>query len=573
MNSRAAFCLLIAAAPVLADETITRGNNLAVDAASDGRLVMDLAGAVWTVPHAGGVAEKITDVPGKARHPRWSPDGTRVLFSTNHDGKQQLQILTLASEQADVVGSTAWLDLDAAWHPGGERIVFASDRRDSGFDIWEADLATGLEWRISSRPGDETQPAWSADGRDLVYVHREDNTWSLILRRLGEPEEILVSGEERLAGPSWRPDGSMIVFWRELADGPALDMIILSTPRLVRRYMDGEDYTTVPVSWPDRHRMVYSAGGVIRQRLFNAWSSRTVPFRATIQSRPEIVVEKLRRSLPRIDEPQGTLIIHAARLYDGLGGGYQTNRDIVIEGGRIAAVEPHQDRPGRIVIDMGDLAVLPGLVDAHARLPDGADESTGPLLLAAGVTTVIAEHEEAEHLNAVWSGKDVPGPRLLPATEWEVAKVSNIADSTTPGLDSVLQSRAADLVGFDAPVARRFSEPQRIEYGRTDVVLGSRNNGMPAGIGTQAELRALTAAGLKPNQALHAAGVNAAAALGVDPTLGRVATGAVADLILVDGDPLSNAGDALNIVAVVRNGRFYSVAGLIDRAAAAKSVE
>ena len=573
MIRRTIFFLILAAAPAVADETITRGNNLAVDAAADGRLVMDLAGDLWTVPHAGGVAMQIADLPGKARRPRWSPDGTRVLYSINHDGEQQLQVLTLASKQRKTMGSSAWLDLDAAWHPEGERIVFASDRRESGFDIWEADLATGLQWRISSRPGDETQPAWSADGRDLVYVHRAGDTWSLVLRRLGEPEEVLLSGAERLAGPSWRPDGSMIVFWRELADGPALEMIILSTPRLMRRYMDGEDYTTAPVSWPDRHRMVYSAGGVIRQRLFNAWSSRTVPFRATIKSRPEVVVEKLRRSLPRIDEPKGSLIIHAARLYDGLGGGYQTNRDIVIDGGRIAAVEPHEDRPGQIVIDMGDLAVLPGLVDAHARLPDGADESTGPLLLAAGVTTLIAAHDEAEHLNTVWSGKDLPGPRLLPAAEWDVAQVSNLADSTTPGLDAVLQSRAAKLVGFDDPVARRFSEPQRIEYGKTDVVLGSRNNGMPAGIGTQAELRALTAAGLRPNQALHAAGVNAAAALGVDPTLGRISTGAVADLILVDGDPLSDAGDVLKLVAVVRNGRFYSVAGLIDRAAAAESVE
>ena len=47
----------------------------------------------------------------------------------------------------------------------------------------------------------------------------------------------------------------------------------------------------------------------------------------------------------------------------------------------------------------------------------------------------------------------------------------------------------------------------------------------------------------------------------------------MADLILVDGDPLAAVDDALKIIAVVRNGRFYSVAGLIDRAAAATSVE
>ena len=67
--------------------------------------------------------------------------------------------------------------------------------------------------------------------------------------------------------------------------------------------------------------------------------------------------------------------------------------------------------------------------------------------------------------------------------------------------------------------------------------------------------------------------MNAAAALGVDPYLGRVAEGAVADLVLVDGDPLTDLDDALNVIAVVRNGRFYSVAGLIDRSRSATNVE
>jgi imidazolonepropionase-like amidohydrolase len=80
-------------------------------------------------------------------------------------------------------------------------------------------------------------------------------------------------------------------------------------------------------------------------------------------------------------------------------------------------------------------------------------------------------------------------------------------------------------------------------------------------------------AGLTPLQTLRGMGVNAAAALLADPYLGRIATGAAADLILVDGDPLANIHDALNVVGVVRNGRFHSVSGLLDRAKIAESVE
>lgn len=565
--------LLLIASAAIADETLTRGSNLAVDVSQNGRLAMDLADALWTVPLGGGAATKVADDVSGVTRPRWSPDARQLVYTAGYDGQRGLRIHTLASGSTRSLTDGRFLDLHPAWHPDGERIVFASDRRDSGLDIWETDLATGLQWRLSSRPGDETEPAWSRDGRDLVYIHHEGDTWSLVLRPQGEPEEVLTTSSTRLAGPSWRPDGSLIMYWREGGDSLSLEMVILSRPRLVRAYADGEDYAPTPVSWLDKHRMFYSADGVIRQRLFNAWSAKTVPFRATIAAPATQVVERVRRKLPRIDEPQGSLVVHAARLYDGLGGSYRRDRDIVINNGRIMAVETHRERPGEIVIDMGDLAILPGLVDASARLPEGTDESVGPLLLAAGVTTVVAANDEAEHLNTVWSGKEVPGPRLLADENWSAGKVSGLADSLTPGMAELLLSRPARLIGFDEVVTRRFSEPPTIEFGKTSIVLGSRVNGMPAGIGTQAELRALVAAGLKPAQALHAGGVNAAAALGVDPQLGRIATGAAADLIFVDGDPLRMINDAIRVVAVVRNGRFFSVAGLIDRASVAQTVE
>ncbi len=564
-------CLLNVASR--ADETITRGSNLSVDVAADGRLVMDVAGHIWTIPQAGGDATIVTQAFGSANRPRWSPDGLRVVFTAIADQEQGMWVHDTGSEQTVSISEKSHFDLHPTWHPDGQRVTYASDRTGKGFDLWEVDLPTGLHWRLSSRPGDEIEPAWSADGKDLVYIHSNQGRWSLVLRRLGRREEILVSGTDHLSAPSWRPDGSLITFWRDGEDGTSLDMVILSQPRLVRRYMNGEDYVTSPVSWLDKHRMVYSAGGVIRQRLFNAWSSRTVPFRATIATAPRAVVERLRRNLPRGGEPRGTLVIHAAKLFDGIGGGYQHDRDIVIEGGRIKSVEAHADRPGMIVIDMGDLAVLPGYVDAQARLPLTADEMTGPLLLAAGVTTIVADHPEAEHLSTVWSGKELPGPRVLPAVDWPVGDYSGLADSMTPGLPSLLQSRPARLIGFNDMIARRFSEPPAFDAGKTTVVLGSRPNGMPAGIALHAELRALVAAQLKPEQALRAAGVNAAAELGVDPTLGRVATGAVADLVFVDGDPLTDIDAALKVVAVVRNGRFFSVAGLIDRVAAPETVE
>ncbi|MDH5305297.1 MAG: amidohydrolase family protein, partial [Gammaproteobacteria bacterium] len=78
---------------------------------------------------------------------------------------------------------------------------------------------------------------------------------------------------------------------------------------------------------------------------------------------------------------------------------------------------------------------------------------------------------------------------------------------------------------------------------------------------------------LEGEQVLRAAGVNAASALGLGLQLGRLAPGSLADLVIVDGDPLQRPADLAKVVGVVRNGRFYSAIGLIERAEETAGVE
>ena len=98
-------------------------------------------------------------------------------------------------------------------------------------------------------------------------------------------------------------------------------------------------------------------------------------------------------------------------------------------------------------------------------------------------------------------------------------------------------------------------------------MLGSKPNGLPPGIALHAEFRALAQAGLKQVQILRSAGANAAGALGLGSRLGRIVVGGNADIVLVHGDPLANINDTRKIAGVVRNGRFFSINGLIERAA------
>jgi len=521
----------------VAQITITRGASLAVDATGDGRLAIDLRGDIWIVPGGGGDARQLTQNLKTVQRPRWSPDAEQLVFEAVVEGEQGIWIYDFDDGEMQNISANSNFDLHPSWHPSGERVIYSSAIHGTGFDLWEVDLPTGLRWRISNRPGDETEAAWSSDGKDLVYVYHQGDQWSLILRRHSQPEEVLLTSFDKLAAPTWRPDNSLITFFRSSADSTSIDMAILSSPRLIRPYATNEQFVVAPVSWLDRHRMYYSANGQIRQRLFNSWTSSPLNFRATIQPEIRNVVRRERPVLPWLNEPRGNLVIHASQMFDGVTSGYLHNKDIVIEGGRILAVEDHRDRPGSIVIDMGDLTILPGFVDADARLPGRLVAGHGPDLLTMGVTTVVASHPEGNRFNELWAGKEVPGPRFLSAEQWHIGAVSR------PELDV------------------------------TAAVVSSRSTGLPTGEALSTQFRAMQIAGLTPEQTLRGMGVNAAAAMQADPYLGRIATGATADLVLVDGDPLADVTDALNVVAVVRNGRFFSVSGLVDRAKRAESVE
>lgn len=83
---------------------------------------------------------------------------------------------------------------------------------------------------------------------------------------------------------------------------------------------------------------------------------------------------------------------------------------------------------------------------------------------------------------------------------------------------------------------------------------------------TQEIMELLVAAGLTPLEALRAATSNAAATLGVEDRLGSIREGAIADLVVVEGDPLTNIADTKRVWGVIKDGRWIDRPQLLARA-------
>ncbi len=98
---------------------------------------------------------------------------------------------------------------------------------------------------------------------------------------------------------------------------------------------------------------------------------------------------------------------------------------------------------------------------------------------------------------------------------------------------------------------------RRALRGGVRVVAGSDSGGKgcPHGMMLQEELELLVAAGMSPAEAIRSATATAAECVGLADSIGTIAVGKAADLLIVDGDPLSSISALRGVDTVIRGGR------------------
>lgn len=87
---------------------------------------------------------------------------------------------------------------------------------------------------------------------------------------------------------------------------------------------------------------------------------------------------------------------------------------------------------------------------------------------------------------------------------------------------------------------------------------------IPLGLSYHAELQSWVAAGLSPFETLRAATQWAAQQAGAGEDLGAIQPGKIADMVIVDGDPLRKIKDLLNVKAVLQNGKYLDIKAIAE---------
>lgn len=215
-------------------------------------------GDIWTIDVKSGDHRPLITGGSSAGAPRWSPDGTRMIYTTATDGKPDLRLYYFDSDRSVSLGQFSYGPGSAAWSPNGNTIAFTmfTPGETPSFAKPVA-KPEGAEWSPPVRVFDDLQFRFDGAG----YL-KEGATHVYTLSAEGGTPRQITDGEADFGGPTWLGTDTLLVVGNDVEDREldpieseiyAVSLSDLSRTALTTR--DGPDGS--PSVSPDGSKIAY----------------------------------------------------------------------------------------------------------------------------------------------------------------------------------------------------------------------------------------------------------------------------------------------------------------------------
>jgi TolB protein len=165
---------------------------------------------IWVMDADGGNVHPLVQSAGAdERYPVFSPDGTKLAFTSNRDGQYELYVAAADGSAPVRLTTNPGYDSAPSWSPDGTQIAFergATLDDEPSKDIWVMRADGSDQRRLTSTAGVDEGPAWSPDGTQIAFTSgRDGNSEIYRMNADGSSPVRLTTMPTLEESPDWQP--------------------------------------------------------------------------------------------------------------------------------------------------------------------------------------------------------------------------------------------------------------------------------------------------------------------------------------------------------------------------------
>ena len=209
---------------------------------------------------------------------------TRIAYVSTSGGRfKEIHVSHLDGTEKYQVTNNRTINLSPAWTPDGRSILYTSFK-DRNPSLYLFELYSGKESKFSSRTGLNLGGKWSPDGQFVaVSLERGGNSDIYLLDRTGNIVRRLTEDPGIDVSPSWSPDGRQLVFVSNRSGSPQLFVLDVASGKSRRLTYSGS-YNTSPDWSPKGDKIAYIGRTANRFSIYTIGADGGEPHRLTSNS-------------------------------------------------------------------------------------------------------------------------------------------------------------------------------------------------------------------------------------------------------------------------------------------------
>ena len=159
----------------------TEGTWISLDVSPDGKTIaFDVMGDIYTMPITGGKATPITTGMAFDTHPRYSPDGNSITFTSDKSGSENIWTLDLTDPEAEpnqITKDTDKYYQAAEWTPDGNYLIAAKGGRVLQLHMYHKDGGSGIQLVKKPESLQTIEPAFGSNDQIIWFAQRR-GSWN-----------------------------------------------------------------------------------------------------------------------------------------------------------------------------------------------------------------------------------------------------------------------------------------------------------------------------------------------------------------------------------------------------------